>query len=82
MSNLKYWRNRIGLTQKELASMVNASEVYIHKIETGRKEPSIPMARKIAAVFGVCYKDLLDCPSKKCEECEYTCKTSIKDKEP
>jgi DNA-binding XRE family transcriptional regulator len=81
MRNLKYWRKQFGLTQKSLASMINLSEGYIRKMENGNKEPSLPTARKMAAVFGICYKDLLDCPGKDCEKCEYTCKTTIKDEE-
>ena len=40
-------RERMGLTQKEFASMLNEKESIIHKIETGTIEPDIKLARKL-----------------------------------
>jgi DNA-binding XRE family transcriptional regulator len=60
---LKYLREKMKLTQAELAVLVGVSESYIYKIESGKREPSVPTARKIGEVFGVCYKVLLSVSS-------------------
>lgn len=40
-------RERMGLSQKDFALKLSERESIIHKIETGRIRPSIPLARKI-----------------------------------
>lgn len=54
MKNLiKELRERRGLTQKELADAMLVSRQTINSLETGKYNPSILLAYKIAKFFGV-----------------------------
>ena len=46
-SIVKNARESLGMTQKEFAVRINEKESFIHKLETGSIEPSIPLARKL-----------------------------------
>jgi len=51
---LKNLRQRQGLTQKELASLLDCSSyTYIGDLETGRRKPGIELAVKISEIFNV-----------------------------
>ncbi|MDN5347204.1 MAG: hypothetical protein PWP65_768 [Clostridia bacterium] len=56
-SKLRRLREKIGLTQKELAEQVGISHSLIGQIETGRIQPSISTLSSIAEALGVstCY---------------------------
>lgn len=45
-------RTELGWSQAELASALGVSRQTIISIEKGRYDPSLPLAFKIAAVFG------------------------------
>ncbi|MCB1029109.1 MAG: helix-turn-helix transcriptional regulator [Microthrixaceae bacterium] len=45
-------------TQAELADRLDVSRQTIYAIETGRYDPSLPLAFKIASVFGAPIEDL------------------------
>ncbi|AJW79733.1 MULTISPECIES: helix-turn-helix transcriptional regulator [Clavibacter] len=45
-------RSALGLTQQRLAEKVGVSRRTIISIETGRHEPSLSLAFRLAAVFG------------------------------
>lgn len=49
--NFKQERERLNLTQAELASKVNVSEIFIRKIESGDRNPSSKKAVEIAEFF-------------------------------
>lgn len=51
--NLKALRIKHGLTQKELADILNVSQNAIHNWEHGKREPNREMIDKIAATFNV-----------------------------
>ncbi|WP_333888055.1 helix-turn-helix transcriptional regulator [Clostridium sp.] len=54
MKNLiKELREKRGLTQKELADEMLVSRQTINSLETGKYNPSILLAYKIAKFFGV-----------------------------
>ncbi|MFL0198104.1 helix-turn-helix transcriptional regulator [Clostridium sp. WILCCON 0269] len=54
MKNLiKELREKRGLTQKELADAMLVSRQTINSLETGKYNPSILLAYKIAKFFGV-----------------------------
>lgn len=56
---IKELRERKGLTQLELASVLNLSDRTISKWETGRGYPDITFMEKIAAVFAISVGELL-----------------------
>jgi transcriptional regulator with XRE-family HTH domain len=52
-SNMKIYRNRLGLSQSKLADKVNTASNYIALIETGKKFPSTRMLERIAEALNV-----------------------------
>lgn len=50
-NNLKVWRAKKDLTQKELAKELGVTRQTINAIETGRYDPSLELAFKIANHF-------------------------------
>ena len=58
-NNLREWRDLIGATQKELATMAKInSPSTISAFETGRRQPFIQEAYRLAAVFECSVQDL------------------------
>jgi putative transcriptional regulator len=51
-SRLQELRGERGWTQAQLAAEVGVSRQTINSIETGRFEPSLSLALKLAALFG------------------------------
>ena len=47
LREIKEYRKKLGLTQKELAEKVGVSQSYITKIESGELEPTYSHAKKI-----------------------------------
>lgn len=45
-------RTKHGMTQTELAKLLGVSMVYVSYLETGRREPSLAILRKMSKVFG------------------------------
>jgi len=52
-------RKQRGLTQYQLADMVNADVSTVNKIENNKAKPSLGMLEKLAAALGVKVTDLL-----------------------
>jgi transcriptional regulator with XRE-family HTH domain len=50
---LKTLRRRLGITQQKAAAMVGVSYPYFLSVETGQREISTPLIRKIEETFGV-----------------------------
>ena len=50
---LKTIRKKLGKTQKQLAEMLGVSYPYLLSVETGQRDMSEPLARKITWLFGV-----------------------------
>lgn len=48
-----------GMTQKQLAEATGLNRVMISQLETGKREISLTVARKLAPALGCNYKDLL-----------------------
>jgi len=56
---LRYERQRLGLSLRQLSSQVGVHASYLGRIETGDyKQPTAEVLQKIAAVLGVSYADL------------------------
>jgi putative transcriptional regulator len=49
---------RAGLTQQELALLLDVSRQTVISIERGRYDPSLPLAFRISATFGCAIEDL------------------------
>lgn len=59
MFRIKEVREKIGITQEQLAEKVNVSKEFISYIENGHKDPSISLLKKIARVLNTTMKDLI-----------------------
>lgn len=57
-NRIEQYRDRLGLTQQELADRVGVSRQTIISLEHGRYNPSIILAFKLARQFGVSVEEL------------------------
>jgi putative transcriptional regulator len=57
-NDLAILRNAKGWSQGELAVRVEVSRQTINAIETGRFDPSLPTAFRIARLFGLAIEDV------------------------
>lgn len=51
-NHVRQLRGRHGWSQADLAERLEVSRQTVNAIETGKYDPSLPLAFKIAAVFG------------------------------
>ena len=51
-SRVRELRERFGWSQGELAEQLDVSRQTINAIETGKYDPSLPLAFRIARLFG------------------------------
>lgn len=51
-NRLKVLRAELGWSQQELADRLEVSRQSVNAIETGKYDPSLPLAFRIAKVFG------------------------------
>ena len=49
--NIKKTRNKIGITQEELAEKINVTRQAVSNWENGKTEPDIETLTKIAQIF-------------------------------
>lgn len=59
---VRVWREKLGLTQRQLASRAGTSQGLLAEIEAGRKHGSIATLRSIAGVLGVSLDFLVPAP--------------------
>ena len=57
--NIKKYRKRAGLTQEQLAEIVNCSCSHIGQVENGRGVPSLEITLSIANALGVMIDQLI-----------------------
>jgi putative transcriptional regulator len=57
-NRLKVLRAEHDWSQAELAELLDVSRQTINAIETGKYDPSLPLAFKIAAVFNLLIEDI------------------------
>jgi len=57
-SNIKTYRNNLGISQAKLAETINMATNYLGLIEGGKKFPSAKMIERIAAALGKDTPDL------------------------
>jgi len=53
-------RSEWGWSQGELAEHLEVSRQTVHAIETGKYDPSLPLAFRIAALFELTIEDVFD----------------------
>ena len=61
---LRSLRAERGWSQQDLAQLLEVSRQSVNAIETGRYDPSLPLAFKIAELFGCAIEDIFVSPSK------------------
>ena len=59
-NHLRVLRAERGWSQAELAARLEVSRQTVNAIETGRYDPSLPLAFRIAAVFGTTIEALFE----------------------
>lgn len=63
-NRLKVLRAERGWSQGDLADKLEVSRQSVNAIETGRYDPSLPLAFKIAELFDLTIEDIFTSPSK------------------
>jgi putative transcriptional regulator len=53
-------RTTNGWSQRDLGTRLDVSRQTVNAIEAGRYDPSLPLAFKIATVFGLRIEDIFD----------------------
>jgi len=59
-NRLKVLRAERDWSQAKLAELLDVSRQTINAIETGKYDPSLPLAFKIAVLFGMKIEDIFD----------------------
>ncbi len=59
-NRLKVLRAERGWSQADLADRLEVSRQSINAIETGKYDPSLPLAFKIARIFGLQIEQIFD----------------------
>jgi putative transcriptional regulator len=59
-NRLKILRAEFELTQADLASRLEVSRQTVNAIETGKYDPALPLAFRIAAVFNQRIEDIFE----------------------
>ena len=63
-NRLKVLRAERNWSQSDLAEKLEVSRQSVNAIETGRYDPSLPLAFKIAELFELRIEDIFTSPSK------------------
>jgi len=63
-NRLKVLRAKRDWSQGDLAERLEVSRQSVNAIETGRYDPSLPLAFKIAELFGLAIEEIFVSPSK------------------
>ena len=56
---IKKFRNKVALTQEQLANRVKISTTHLGLVETGKRRISLKTLQKIASVFDMKVRDIL-----------------------
>jgi len=57
-NRVKHWREAAGWSQGELARRLGVSRQTINAVETDKYDPSLPLALRMARLFGVAVPEL------------------------
>ncbi|MGT2514523.1 helix-turn-helix transcriptional regulator [Sphingomonas panni] len=63
-NHLKRLRAERGWSQQHLAERLEVSRQSVNAIETGRYDPSLPLAFRIAELFGLTIEDIFVSPTQ------------------
>lgn len=63
-NRLRELRGERGWSQGDLADRLEVSRQSVNAIETGRYDPSLPLAFRIAELFGLAIEEIFTSPSK------------------
>ena len=63
-NRLRSLRAEHGWSQQELAERLGVSRQSVNAIETGRYDPSLPLAFTIAELFGLAIEQIFTSPAK------------------
>ena len=63
-NHLRTLRAERGWSQQDLAQLLEVSRQSVNAIETGRYDPSLPLAFRIAELFGCAIEHIFISPSK------------------
>jgi len=63
-NHLRALRSEKGWSQQHLAGLLEVSRQSVNAIETGRYDPSLPLAFRIAELFGLAIEDVFVSPSR------------------
>lgn len=64
-NRLKLLRANSGWSQEALARKLEVSRQSVNAIETGRHDPSLPLAFRIAELFGLAIEDVFVSPARR-----------------
>lgn len=67
-NSLRVLRAERGWSQQDLAERLEVSRQSVNAIETGRYDPSLPLAFKIADLFGLTIEAIFTNPAKDTEQ--------------
>ena len=59
-NRLRLLRAELGWSQADLAAKLEVSRQSVNAIETGRYDPSLPLAFRIAKVFGKTIEEIFE----------------------
>ncbi|HZV37975.1 MAG TPA: helix-turn-helix transcriptional regulator [Pseudoxanthomonas sp.] len=59
-NRLRELREREGWSQGQLAEQLEVSRQTVNALETGKYDPSLPLAFRIARLFGLSIEDIFD----------------------
>jgi putative transcriptional regulator len=65
INRLRVLRAERACSQQDLAERLEVSRQSVNAIETGRYDPSLPLAFKIADVFGLTIEEIFTNPNRK-----------------
>lgn len=63
-NRLKVLRAERDWSQQDLAERLQVSRQSVNAIETGKYDPSLPLAFRIAELFGLAIEEVFKSPSK------------------
>ena len=63
-NRLKVLRAERDWSQSDLAARLDVSRQSVNAIETGKYDPSLPLAFRIATLFGLAIEDIFENPAK------------------